>query len=81
MKFYGNKITKKMAIEIFGENKSVTQCKSENGKNIVLIGYGFEDIEKKWPIYSAKTHKYISTAITKKITTLKNAKGAMYVAD
>lgn len=70
-----------MAIEIFGDDKQVTQCETLNGKKVMLVGYGFEEIGKKWSIYSAKTNRYINTVITKEIATIKKANGAIYVAD
>lgn len=79
-KFIGNKISKKLAKEIFGEEENVVQCELD-GTKIVLIGYGVDELNKRWKMYSAKTNKYITDTVSKKIVKLKDAVGQLYVAD
>lgn len=81
MKYYGNRISKKLAIEIFGEKEIVAQAKTIDGKNAILVSCSVNELDKKNSIYSAKTHKYITDVFIEKITTLNKAKGIIYVAD
>jgi len=81
-KYYGNTITKREAIEIFGENQEVTQCISDEGKKVILIHfgelYGNNSIRN---IHSAKTGRYLTKVKIQGVKPLKNAVGRIYVAD
>ena len=81
-KFIGKKISKKEAIEIFGEDIKVDQMIGlENGKNYVFISFGYMSLNNKTNLHaSAPGNRFIQEVGFVQTISLKKSKGSIYVA-